>query len=78
MNRVFVNIQKFSSYERRKFNCLLYRRRFATALLLAPESGEKTREKIKKGAAEVASTAKSKLAEGLDAVEGALAKQKGM
>ena len=48
----------------------------ATALLLAPESGEKTREKIKKGA--VASTAKSKLAEGLDAVEGALAKQKGM
>ena len=50
----------------------------ATALLLAPESGEKTREKIKKGAAEVASTAKSKLAEGLDAVEGALAKQKGM
>ena len=47
-------------------------------MLLAPESGEKTREKIKKGAAEVASTAKSKLAEGLDAVEGALAKQKGM
>ncbi len=45
----------------------------AAALLLAPDSGENTRAKIKKGAADAASAAKSKLAERLDAIESALA-----
>ena len=42
------------------------------AVLLAPDSGEKTREKIKKSAAEAAGIAKNKIVEGLDMLEKAL------
>jgi gas vesicle protein len=41
----------------------------AVALLLAPDSGEKTREKIRSKAADAVGTAKEKILEGLDAVE---------
>jgi gas vesicle protein len=39
------------------------------ALLLAPESGEKTRERIRAKAAGAASSVKEKILEGLDAAE---------
>ena len=42
------------------------------AVLLAPDSGENTRAKIRQSASEVASKAKGKIAEGLDAMEKAL------
>ena len=41
----------------------------AVALLLAPDSGENTREKIRSKAADAVGTAKEKILEGLDAVE---------
>lgn len=43
-----------------------------TALLLAPESGEKTRDRIRAKAADAAGMAKEKIVEGLDALEEAL------
>lgn len=45
------------------------------ALLMAPESGAKTREKIRSGAAEAAGAAKEKILEGLEMLEAALAKE---
>lgn len=42
------------------------------AVLIAPDSGEKTRAKIKKGVADVTGMAKGKLVEGLDTIEAAL------
>ncbi len=42
------------------------------ALLLAPDSGVRTRERIRAKAADAAGTAKEKLLEGLDAIEAAL------
>lgn len=45
------------------------------ALLMAPESGAKTREKIRSGAAEAAGAAKAKIIEGLDMLEAALEKE---
>lgn len=44
----------------------------AAAILLAPDSGDKTRAKIRKGVADVAGMAKGKLVEGLDMIETAL------
>lgn len=43
-----------------------------TALLLAPDSGENTRAKIRKGVSDVAGQAKGKIAESLDVIEKAL------
>jgi gas vesicle protein len=43
-----------------------------TALLLAPDSGDKTRGRIRAKAAGVADMAKGKILEGLDAIEAAL------
>ena len=43
-----------------------------TAVLFAPDSGEKTREKIKQGASDAVGKAKSKIAEGLEMLEDAL------
>lgn len=42
------------------------------ALLMAPDSGARTREKIKEGAAGAADIAKGKILEGLDMLEAAL------
>ena len=42
------------------------------ALLLAPDSGEKTRERLRSRAADAAGVAKKKILEGLDALETAL------
>ena len=42
------------------------------ALLLAPDSGEKTREKLRSKAADMTGVAKEKILEGLDAIEAAL------
>lgn len=42
------------------------------ALLLAPESGEKTRERLRMKAANAADAAKEKILEGLDDLEEAL------
>lgn len=42
------------------------------AVLMAPDSGENTRAKIRQGAADVASRAKGKIAEGLDIIENTL------
>lgn len=42
------------------------------ALLLAPESGEKTRERLRMKAANAAGAAKEKILEGLDDLEEAL------
>ncbi|MBQ8422359.1 MAG: YtxH domain-containing protein [Bacteroidales bacterium] len=42
------------------------------ALLMAPDSGAKTREKIRSGAADAAGMAKDKIIEGLDMLEAAL------
>ena len=42
------------------------------ALLLAPESGEKTRERIRAKAAGAATSVKEKILEGLDAAEAIL------
>lgn len=42
------------------------------ALLLAPDSGEKTRERLRLRAADAAGVAKEKILEGLDALEAAL------
>lgn len=42
------------------------------ALLLAPESGEKTRERIRQKAEGVTEQAKARILEGLDAIENAL------
>ena len=39
------------------------------ALLLAPESGTKTRERIRAKAADVTGTAKERILEGLDAIQ---------
>lgn len=44
----------------------------AAALLMAPDSGEKTRERIRKGATGIAEDAKNKILERLDALEAAL------
>lgn len=44
----------------------------AAALLMAPESGEKTRDKLCAKAAGAADMAKEKILEGLDAIEAAL------
>ena len=44
----------------------------AAALLMAPESGEKTRERIRKKAEGMKDLAKAKILEELDAVEEAL------
>ena len=41
----------------------------AVALLIAPESGEKTRKRIKEKAEGVASAAKEKILDGLDDIE---------
>ena len=43
-----------------------------TAVLLAPDSGEKTRAKIRQGASEVVGKAKGKISEGLEILEEAL------
>ena len=43
-----------------------------TALLLAPDSGDKTRGRLRAKAAGVADMAKGKILEGLDAIEAAL------
>ena len=43
-----------------------------TALLLAPDSGEKTRARIKQGASDAVGKAKGKIAEGLGILEDAL------
>ena len=43
-----------------------------TAVLLAPDSGEKTRERIRQGASDVVGKAKGKIAEGLEMLEDAL------
>ena len=43
-----------------------------TALLFAPESGEKTRERLRMKAADAADVAKKKILEGLDSLEEAL------
>lgn len=43
-----------------------------TAVLLAPDSGEKTRARIKEGASNVVGKAKNKIAEGLGILEDAL------
>ena len=43
-----------------------------TALLLAPDSGENTRAKIRKGAADLKGRAKEKVVEGLGIIEEAL------
>ena len=43
-----------------------------TALLLAPDSGEKTRARIRQGASDVVGKAKTKIAEGLGILEDAL------
>ena len=43
-----------------------------TAVLLAPDSGEKTRERIRQGASDVVGKAKGKIAEGLEILEDAL------
>lgn len=43
-----------------------------TALLMAPDSGEKTRAKIKAGAADAAGIAKDRIIEGLEMLEAAL------
>lgn len=42
------------------------------ALLLAPDSGEKTRERLRSRAADAAGVSKEKILEGLDALEAAL------
>ena len=42
------------------------------AILLAPDSGENTRAKIRKGAAGIAGKAKIRIAEGLEIIENAL------
>lgn len=42
------------------------------ALLLAPESGDKTRERLRMKAADAADVAKKKILEGLDSLEEAL------
>ena len=42
------------------------------ALLLAPDSGEKTRERLRSRVADAAGVAKEKILEGLDALEAAL------
>lgn len=42
------------------------------ALLFAPESGEKTRERLRMKAADAADVAKKKILEGLDSLEEAL------
>ena len=42
------------------------------ALLLAPDSGENTRAKIRQGAAGIAGKAKGRIAEGLEMIENAL------
>ncbi len=42
------------------------------ALLLAPDSGEKTRERLRSRTADAAGVAKEKILEGLDALETAL------
>ena len=44
----------------------------AAALLMAPDSGEKTRERIRNGAAGIAEGAKNRILERLDALEAAL------
>ena len=44
----------------------------AAALLMAPDSGEKTRERIRNGASEIAEDAKKKILEKLEALEVAL------
>jgi gas vesicle protein len=41
----------------------------AAALLMAPESGAKTRERIRAKAADVADAAKERILEGLDAIQ---------
>ena len=46
-----------------------------TALLLAPDSGENTRAKIRKGAADLKGSAKEKVVEGLGIIEEALEEQ---
>ena len=43
-----------------------------TALLLAPDSGDKTRGRLRAKAAGIADMAKEKILEGLDAIEAAL------
>lgn len=43
-----------------------------TALFLAPDSGENTRAKIKKGASDLTDKAKARIAEGLGVIEDAL------
>lgn len=43
-----------------------------TAVLLAPDSGEKTRERIRQGASDVVGKAKGKIAEGLEILVDAL------
>lgn len=43
-----------------------------TALLLAPDSGDKTRGRLRAKAAGVADMAKTKILEGLDSIEAAL------
>ena len=44
----------------------------AVALLIAPESGEKTRKRIKEKAVGVADAAKEKILDGLDDIEAVL------
>lgn len=43
-----------------------------TAVLLAPDSGAKTRARIRKGASDVVGNAKEKIVEGLEILEDAL------
>lgn len=42
------------------------------AILLAPDSGENTRAKIRQGATDIKGLAKGKIAEGLEIIENAL------
>lgn len=46
-----------------------------TALLLAPESGDKTRERLRMKAADAADVANKKILEGLDSLEEALVEE---
>ena len=46
-----------------------------TALLLAPDSGENTRARIRQGAIDLKGRAKEKIAEGLGIIEAALEEQ---
>ena len=49
----------------------------AAAILMAPDSGENTRAKIRQGASDMAGKAKGQISESLDVIEKALGKDDG-